>query len=193
MLDGLARTPYLSETVENLFANVWAAPHLSMRDKRLLVIGATTMLGRADLLEVQIAGAIANKEITDEQFEEMTLLMLFYAGAGNTTALSRGIDAAKKRAETLVKPDRSRHRSCSHRNAVAGATGKPHRSTIARPANQAEGVRARGARRTPNGSQRILFTASQGGAAIRYNPQRQERGAAHVLATRRHCGLSPAR
>ena len=81
--------------------------------------------------------------------------MLFYAGAGNTTALSRGIDAAKKRAETLVKPDRSRHRSCSHRNAVAGATGKPHRSTIARPANQAEGVRARGARRTPNGSQRI--------------------------------------
>jgi 4-carboxymuconolactone decarboxylase len=102
MLDGLTPTPYLNETVKHLFANVWSLPHLSVRDKRLLVVGATTMLGRADLLEIQLAGAILNKELTDEQFEEMLVLMLFYAGAGNTTALQRGIQAAKKRAETLA-------------------------------------------------------------------------------------------
>lgn len=70
-----------------------------------MVMGATTMLGRADLLEVQIAGSIVNNEFTDEQFDEMMVLMLFYAGAGNTTALGRGIAAARERAKTLVKPD----------------------------------------------------------------------------------------
>jgi len=102
MLDGLEKSAYLSETVEHLFGDIWSLPHLSTRDKRLMVIGATTMLGRADLLEIQIAGAILNKELSDEQFDEMLVFMLFYAGAGNTTALQRGIQAAKKRAETLT-------------------------------------------------------------------------------------------
>ena len=77
---------------------MWTLPHLSIRDKRLQVIGAITMLGRADLLEVQLAGAIANEELTDAQLDEMLVLMLFYAGAGNTTALNRAISAAKARA-----------------------------------------------------------------------------------------------
>ncbi|MBA4353214.1 MAG: hypothetical protein C0409_00840 [Novosphingobium sp.] len=102
MVESAPRSPYLNETVEHLFGDIWASSALSMRDKRLMVIGATTMLGRADLLEIQIAGAILNEEITDDQFEEMKLLMLFYAGAGNTTALSRGIDMARKRAAELA-------------------------------------------------------------------------------------------
>lgn len=77
---------------------MWTLPHLSIRDKRLQVIGAITMLGRADLLEVQLAGAIANEELTDAQLDEMLVLMLFYAGAGNTTTLNRAISAAKARA-----------------------------------------------------------------------------------------------
>jgi len=77
---------------------VWTLPHLSIRDKRLQVIGAITMLGRADLLEVQLAGAIANEELTDAQLDEMLVLMLFHAGAGNTTTLNRAISAAKARA-----------------------------------------------------------------------------------------------
>ncbi|OYX64430.1 MAG: hypothetical protein B7Y89_02130 [Novosphingobium sp. 32-60-15] len=105
MVASVPRSPYLTETVEHLFGDIWATSALSIRDKRLMVIGATTMLGRADLLEIQIAGAILNGEITDEQFEEMKLLMLFYAGAGNTTALSQGIDMARKRAATLREED----------------------------------------------------------------------------------------
>lgn len=77
---------------------MWTLPHLSIRDKRLQVIGATTMLGRANLLEVQLAGAIANEELTDAQLDEMLVLMLFYAGAGDTTTLNRAISAAKARA-----------------------------------------------------------------------------------------------
>ena len=49
--------PMLTETVEHLFADIWARPGLSIRDRRLLVLGATAALGRADLIEVQVVGA----------------------------------------------------------------------------------------------------------------------------------------
>jgi 4-carboxymuconolactone decarboxylase len=102
MMEGMEGSPFVSETVKHVFGDVWAMPNLSIRDKRLLVIGATTMLGRADLLEIQLAGALVNKELTDEQLDEMLLLMLFYCGAGNTTSLHRGIGAAKKRAAEIT-------------------------------------------------------------------------------------------
>ena len=105
MVEAMPRSPYIEETIEHLFGDIWSSPSLSMRDKRLLVIGATTMLGRADLLSMQIAGAILNDELTDAQLEEMQMLMMFYAGAGNTTALVQGITEAKKRAADFARED----------------------------------------------------------------------------------------
>jgi 4-carboxymuconolactone decarboxylase len=64
---------------------------------------SATMLGRADLIEVQVGGAIRNGELTDEQLDEILLLMLVYAGAGNTGALMKGIDAAKKAAKQAAE------------------------------------------------------------------------------------------
>lgn len=101
MMEGMEEIPFVSETVRHLFGEIWSRPGLSMRDKRLLVIGATTMLGRADLITIQVAGAILNGELNDEQLAEIPLLMLFYAGAGNTTALNQGIQGAKARAKEM--------------------------------------------------------------------------------------------
>lgn len=103
MMTGMEGIPFVAETVNHVFGEIWTRPGLSMRDKRLMVIGATTMLGRADLLNIQIAGAIINGELTDEQLAEMPLLMLFYAGAGNTTNLTQGIALAKIRAKELLE------------------------------------------------------------------------------------------
>ena len=85
------------EIVGNQFANLWASDVLTMREKRLLVLGATAMLGRPDLVEIQMNGALINGEFSDEELDFIPLFMLFYAGAGNTTALFRGIEAAKAR------------------------------------------------------------------------------------------------
>src|SRR5690606_41758654 len=65
-----ADQPFSSETIRHLFADIWSRPGLSIRDRRLLVIGATTMLGRADLLEVQIRGGILAGEFSDEERSE---------------------------------------------------------------------------------------------------------------------------
>ena len=85
------------EIVGNQFANLWASDIFSMREKRLLVLGATAMLGRADLVEIQMNGALINEEFTDEELDFLPLFLLFYAGAGNTTTVFRGIEAAKAR------------------------------------------------------------------------------------------------
>jgi 4-carboxymuconolactone decarboxylase len=105
MMKGQEGQPFVAETVNHVFGDIWAMPHLSIRDKRLLVIGASTMLGRSDLLAIQIAGAIVNGELTEEQLLELPRLMLFYAGAGNTTALFQGIMAAKAKAKDMKKAE----------------------------------------------------------------------------------------
>jgi 4-carboxymuconolactone decarboxylase len=99
LMQGQENAPFVQEIVGHQFGDVWAHPALSIRDKRLLTLGATAMLGRADLVEIQMLGALANDEFTAEQLEQIPLFLLFYAGAGNTTALFRGIEAAKAKAK----------------------------------------------------------------------------------------------
>jgi 4-carboxymuconolactone decarboxylase len=102
LMQGQENSPFVAEIVGHQFGDVWAHPALSIRDKRLMVIGATAMMGRPDLVEIQVAGAIANGELSNEQLEQIPLFMLFYAGAGNSTALFRGIEAGKVRAKAML-------------------------------------------------------------------------------------------
>ena len=96
-------TPFNQEIVGNQFANLWGNEALSIREKRLMVLGATAMLGRQDLVEIQMTGALINGEFTDEQLDQIPLFLLFYAGAGNTTAVFRGIEVAKARVAEMKK------------------------------------------------------------------------------------------
>lgn len=100
----IADAPFPGETIRHLFAEIWSRPQLSIRDRRLLVIGATAMMGRADLIETQVKGALVNNELSDAELEEIALHLAFYAGWGNTTATWRGIQAAKKAHRDATKP-----------------------------------------------------------------------------------------
>jgi 4-carboxymuconolactone decarboxylase len=94
----MADSPFVSETVTNLFGQVWDRPGLSIRDRRLLVLGATAMLGRADLVETQVKGALLGGDMDAEQLEEAVLQLAFYTGWGNATAMWQGVQAALKAA-----------------------------------------------------------------------------------------------
>lgn len=74
-------SPFNQEIVGNQFANLWGNEAFTIREKRLMVLGATAMLGRQDLVEIQMTGALINGEFTDEQLEQIPLFLLFYAGA----------------------------------------------------------------------------------------------------------------
>jgi len=87
-------TPVLEKTVEHLFGEIWSRPGLSVRDRRLLVIGATAALGRADLIEIQVRGALANRELSAEELREAVLQLQYYVGWGNGSQVDSGVEAA---------------------------------------------------------------------------------------------------
>ncbi|MBV7706915.1 carboxymuconolactone decarboxylase family protein [Nocardia nova] len=87
-------TPFTDTTTEHLFGEVWARPGLSIRDRRLLVLGATAALGRPDLIRIQVGGALAARELTPAQLREAALQLAYYVGWGNATATHQGIEAA---------------------------------------------------------------------------------------------------
>jgi 4-carboxymuconolactone decarboxylase len=98
--EGFSRTvprtsdPLGNEVVAHVFGDVWSRPGLSIRDRRLLVIGATAALGRADLLEVQVRGALANNELSEEELREIPLQLMYYLGIGNAGLISGAISRA---------------------------------------------------------------------------------------------------
>lgn len=86
--------PFLDETVEHLFGEIWNRPGLSTRDRRLLVLGATAALGRSDLVQVQVRGGLKAGELTDEELREAVLQLAFYVGWGNATEVHKGVSSA---------------------------------------------------------------------------------------------------
>lgn len=87
-------TPFTDTTAEHLFGEVWTRPGLSIRERRLLVLGATAALGRADLVQIQVRGALAARDMTPDQLREAVLQLAYYVGWGNATATHQGIEAA---------------------------------------------------------------------------------------------------
>lgn len=92
-------TPYTDETVGRLFGEVWDRPGLSVRDRRLLVLGATAMLGRQDLVEFQVIGGLQGGDFDREQLDEAIFQLAYYVGWGNASALTRGVTSALEKFE----------------------------------------------------------------------------------------------
>lgn len=95
-------SPLTEDIVTHLFADVWARGHLTVRDRRLLVLGITATLGRTDLLDVQLHGALANNEFTPAQLDEIPLLVSSYAGVGNATLCNAAVRTALTPATRLA-------------------------------------------------------------------------------------------
>ena len=92
--DGWERTPLSEHTVGELFGGVWSRPGLSVRDRRLMVIGIAASLGRTDLIEVQLLGALRNGEIEPAQVDEIVLHLAYYVGWPQTSPIQQGASAA---------------------------------------------------------------------------------------------------
>jgi 3-hydroxyisobutyrate dehydrogenase-like beta-hydroxyacid dehydrogenase/alkylhydroperoxidase/carboxymuconolactone decarboxylase family protein YurZ len=87
-------SPYNLETVEHLFGDIWSRPGLSLRERRMLVMGASAQLGRADLIETQVYGGLLNGEFSEAELEEMMIQLTPYVGWGRSSAVNKGIKAA---------------------------------------------------------------------------------------------------
>ena len=67
-------------TVEHLFADIWNRPGLSMRDRRLLLLGLLVGDGSFDVLPIQLSAALTNDELDETTARELVVFLAHYAG-----------------------------------------------------------------------------------------------------------------
>ena len=87
--------------LEQLFAETWNRGELSVRDRRLLIMGVIAALGEKDTWKIQVRSALKNGELTEAQVHEATIMLAQYAGypraAGLLGPTHEAIAEAKKK------------------------------------------------------------------------------------------------
>ncbi|MFQ6391941.1 carboxymuconolactone decarboxylase family protein [Nocardia sp. KC 131] len=107
---------HFAATADHLFADIWSRPALTVRDRRLILLGALTAQGAIDTAGIQIGAALRNEELTEEQLHEIALFLCHYVGWPNGTKLDLLVGtivgqqkkAARKKAEEQSESASSR-------------------------------------------------------------------------------------
>ncbi len=73
--------------LEQLFAEVWSRKALSIRDRRMLLLGAIAALGEKDVFRIQARAALKNEELSPEQLREVVIHLVQYAGYPRVSGL----------------------------------------------------------------------------------------------------------
>ncbi|OCC23378.1 hypothetical protein MB02_12225 [Croceicoccus estronivorus] len=89
--EGAARDDYIDDLVGHLFGEIWSRDVLSVRDRRLLLLGASIALGEAGIVEIQMRAARKKGELTDEQLKEVLLFMVNYVGYPRASGLQQAL------------------------------------------------------------------------------------------------------
>ncbi len=88
---------FFGMTVEHLFAEVWDRPGLSLRDRRLLLIGLLVGGGLDDVVELQMDAALRVGDLTLEDLREIQLFLTHYAGWPRGAKLNSMVDKLASR------------------------------------------------------------------------------------------------
>lgn len=86
-------------TLEHLFGDVWDRPGLSLRDRRLLLIGLMVAEGLDDVLGIQLDSCLAKGDLTPEDLREVVIFLAHYAGWPKGAGLNSMVERAIARHE----------------------------------------------------------------------------------------------
>jgi 4-carboxymuconolactone decarboxylase len=71
---------FVEHTIDHLFGEVWARETLSVRERRMLLIGLLVAQGADDVVELQLDAALRIGEMTHTELREIALFLTYYAG-----------------------------------------------------------------------------------------------------------------
>jgi 4-carboxymuconolactone decarboxylase len=83
---------FFAMTVEHLFGEVWTREALSLRDRRLLLIGLLAGQGLDDVLPLQIEAALGNGELDEDELREIVVFLTHYAGWPRGAKLNSAVE-----------------------------------------------------------------------------------------------------
>ena len=95
-------------TVDHLFAEIWTRPGLTLRDRRLLLIGLLTGQGKDDVAEIQVGAALRAAELDADQLREVVIFLTHYAGWPTGAKLSMTVEKLIAQAERAKNSDAER-------------------------------------------------------------------------------------
>lgn len=73
--------PFSDLMLEQLFAEVWTREEkLTVRDRRLVIMGIIAALGEKDTFAIQAKAAVKNGELAPDQVREVLITVANYAG-----------------------------------------------------------------------------------------------------------------
>lgn len=90
---------FFAQTVDHLFAEIWTRPGLSLRDRRLLLLGVIAAQGLDDIAAIQVKAALHNEELDADQLREAALFLTHYVGWPLGTKLSMTVEKVVRKQE----------------------------------------------------------------------------------------------
>lgn len=81
--------PYIDFMLDTLFGTLWADETLSIRDRRLLLVGAIAAQGDETTLRIQLRSALQRGELKPEQLDALAMFMTQYVGYPKGSLLFR--------------------------------------------------------------------------------------------------------
>jgi 4-carboxymuconolactone decarboxylase len=71
---------FVELTIDHLFGEIWSRETMSIRDRRLVLIGLLVGQGLDDVLELQLDAARRLGELSDDELREIVVFLTYYAG-----------------------------------------------------------------------------------------------------------------
>jgi 4-carboxymuconolactone decarboxylase len=93
--------PFLDTTIDHLFADVWARPGLSTRERRIATLTLLMSLGLELHLRLHIGAAMKSGDLSDAEIDELLLHVAHYAGwpgPANASQVIRQLRAERDKA-----------------------------------------------------------------------------------------------
>ena len=85
---------FMQLLLDQTFAEVWSREALSIRDRRLIVMGVLAALGEDAPFVIQLKAALLKNELTAEQVKEIPGFLAHYVGFPRASRLFQAVAAA---------------------------------------------------------------------------------------------------
>lgn len=96
--------PDLSNSI--LFGDLWQRPHLSVRERRLVVLTLLAAYGRDEPMSYHLHGALESGDLDADALHELVVQLAFYAGWPTSSTLFQAVErAVADRAAASGGPD----------------------------------------------------------------------------------------
>lgn len=90
---------FFGYTVEHLFGDIWEREGLSLRDRRLLLIGLMVAEGLDGTLGIQLDSSLAKGDLSAEDLREIVIFLSHYAGWPKGAGLNSMVETSIARHE----------------------------------------------------------------------------------------------